>query len=81
MSAEQPFQICDLPSSHISYASDPLTYLRGARATTFTHWTKLKAEPGAGAASHGAWPKLLAWLRLSAAQSPLRCGAAGGDEE
>ena len=38
--------VCALPASGVSFGADWLTRLRGARATTLTHWTSAKTVVG-----------------------------------
>ena len=78
--ARRFFKVCDLPEGHNSFAYDTLTYLRGARSTTFTHWTKLKASKGsddAGLLWSMLQGRLRGWSMTTTPTSDNIGGAAG----
>ena len=70
-------RVCDLPrQGGVSYAADLLTWVRGARGTTLTHWTSRKDAMGKGLFVNGG---LKGGLKGGAASG--QSGCAGGDKE
>jgi len=60
-------KICPLPGFGVSYGADLLQRLRGAHASTFTHWTSAKSTGMSGEGSTLPWAQIVVDTFLPAA--------------